>query len=148
MTKPPLRTKSTGRSNDSRSWPTAHCRILCPTGESACSMPWPPSAKGQWTRRQWLARAYGDTSSSTLTSAPDGTFGIDHYAADCVKCLCCQTICRSQAIVVEDTVPANVLVNAVPERHVMHPVRVPKGGVHSIMNSMRDLLGLPEVFER
>ena len=78
----------------------------------------------------------------------DGTFGIDHYAADCVKCLCCQTICRSQAIVVEDTVPANVLVNAVPERHVMHPVRVPKGGVHSIMNSMRDLLGLPEVFER
>ena len=80
--------------------------------------------------------------------APDGTFGIDHYAADCVKCLCCQTICRSQAIVVEDTVPANVLVNAVPERHVMHPVRVPKGGVHSIMNSMRDLLGLPEVFER
>ena len=80
--------------------------------------------------------------------APDGTFGIDHYAADCVKCLCCQTICRSQAIVVEDTVPANVLVNAVPERHVMHPVRVPKVGVHSIMNSMRDLLGLPEVFER
>ena len=80
--------------------------------------------------------------------APDGTFGIDHYAADCVKCLCCQTICRSQAIVVEDTVTANVLVNAVPERHVMHPVRVPKGGVHSIMNSMRDLLGLPEVFER
>lgn len=79
---------------------------------------------------------------------PDGTFGIDHYAADCVKCLCCQTICRSQAIVVEDTVPANVLVNAVPERHIMRPVRVPKGGVHSIMNSMRDLLGLPEVFER
>ncbi len=79
---------------------------------------------------------------------PDGTFGIDHYAADCVKCLCCQTICRSQAIVVEDTVPANVLVNAVPERHIMRPVRVPKGGVHSIMNSMRDLIGLPEVFER
>lgn len=79
---------------------------------------------------------------------PDGTFGIDHYAADCVKCLCCQTICRSQAIVVEDTVPTNVLVNAVPERHIMRPVRVPKGGVHSIMNSMRDLLGLPEVFER
>ena len=80
--------------------------------------------------------------------APDGTFGVDHYAADCVKCLCCQTICRTQAIVVEDAVPANVLVNAVPERHVMRPVRVPKGGVHSIMNSMRDLLGLPEVFER
>ena len=80
--------------------------------------------------------------------APDGTFGIDHYAADCVKCLCCQTICRAQAIVVEDAVPANVLVNAIPERHVMRPVRVPKGGVHSIMNSMRDLLGLPEVFER
>lgn len=80
--------------------------------------------------------------------APDGTFGVDHYAADCVKCLCCQTICRAQAIVVEDAVPANVLVNAVPERHVMRPVRVPKGGVHSIMNSMRDLLGLPEVFER
>lgn len=79
---------------------------------------------------------------------PDGAFGIDHYAADCVKCLCCQTICRAQAIVVEDAVPANVLVNAVPERHVMRPVRVPKGGVHSIMNSMRDLLGLPEVFER
>ena len=80
--------------------------------------------------------------------APDGTFGVDHYAADCVKCLCCQAICRTQAIVVEDVVPANVLVNAVPERHVMRPVRVPKGGVHSIMNSMRDLLGLPEVFER
>ena len=80
--------------------------------------------------------------------APDGTFGVDHYAADCVKCLCCQAICRTQAIVVEDAVPANVLVNAVPERHAMRPVRVPKGGVHSIMNSMRDLLGLPEVFER
>ena len=80
--------------------------------------------------------------------APDGTFGVDHYAADCVKCLCCQAICRTQAIAVEDAVPANVLVNAVPERHVMRPVRVPKGGVHSIVNSMRDLLGLPEVFER
>ena len=80
--------------------------------------------------------------------APDGTFGIDHYAADCVKCLCCQTICRSQAIAVEDAVPANALVNAVPERHAMRPVRVPKGGAHSIVNSMRDLLGLPEVFER
>ena len=80
--------------------------------------------------------------------APDGTFGVDHYAADCVKCLCCQAICRTQAIVVEDAVPANMLVNAVPERHIMRPVRVPKGGVHSIMNSMRDLLGLPEVFER
>lgn len=80
--------------------------------------------------------------------APDGTFGVDHYAADCVKCLCCQAVCRTQAIVVEDAVPANVLVNAVPERHVMRPVRVPKGGVHSIVNSMRDLLGLPEVFER
>ena len=79
---------------------------------------------------------------------PNGTFGVDHYAADCVKCLCCQTICRAQAIVVEDAVPANVLVNAAPERHVIRPVRVPKGGVHSIMNSMRDLLGLPEVFER
>lgn len=79
---------------------------------------------------------------------PDGTFGVDHYSADCVKCLCCQTICRAQAIVVEDAVPANALVNAVPERHIMRPVRVPKGGVHSIMNSMRDLLGLPEVFER
>lgn len=79
---------------------------------------------------------------------PDGTFGVDHYAADCVKCLCCQTICRAQAIVVEDAVPANALVNAMPERHIMRPVRVPKGGVHSIMNSMRDLLGLPEVFER
>ena len=79
---------------------------------------------------------------------PDGTFGVDHYAADCVKCLCCQTICRAQAIVVEDAVPANVLVNAVPERHVMRPVRVSKGGEHSIVNSMRDLLGLPEVFER
>ena len=78
----------------------------------------------------------------------DGTFGIDHYAADCVKCLCCQAICRAKAISVEDDVPANMLVHAVPERHVMHPVRVPKGGVHSIMNSMRDLLGLPEVFER
>lgn len=79
---------------------------------------------------------------------PDGTFGVDHYTADCVKCLCCQTICRTQAIVVEDAVPANVLVNAVPERHVMRPVRVSKGGEHSIVNSMRDLLGLPEVFER
>lgn len=44
--------------------------------------------------------------------------------------------------------PANVLVNAVPERHAMRPVRVPKEGVHSIMNSMRDPLGLPEIFER
>lgn len=79
---------------------------------------------------------------------PDGAFGVDHYAADCVKCLCCQAICRSHAIVVEDAVPANALVNTVPERHIMRPVRVPKGGVHSIMNSMRDLLGLPEVFER
>ncbi len=78
----------------------------------------------------------------------DGTFGVDHYPADCVKCLCCQAICRAKAITVEDDVPANVLVHAVPERYVMRPVRVPKGGVHSIMNSMRDLLGLPEVFER
>lgn len=79
---------------------------------------------------------------------PDGTMGIDHYASDCVKCLCCQNICRAKAITVEDDVPANRLVASIPERYVMTGVRVPKGGVHSIMNSMRDLLGLSEIFER
>ncbi len=78
----------------------------------------------------------------------DGTFGVDHYASDCVKCLCCQNICRAHAITVEDDVPANRLTTSVPERHTMNPVRVPKGGTRSILNSMRDLLGMPEVFER
>ena len=79
---------------------------------------------------------------------PDGMIGVDHYASDCVKCLCCQNICRAKAITVEDDVPVGRLVAGEPERYAMHGVRVPKGGVHSIMNSMRDLLNLPEVFER
>lgn len=78
----------------------------------------------------------------------DGSFGIDHFACDCVKCLCCENICRAHAITVEDDVNASILINAVPERHIMQPERVSKGGVHSIMNSMRDLLGMPEIFER
>lgn len=78
----------------------------------------------------------------------DGTFGIDHYASDCVQCRCCENVCRAHAVTVEDATDARTLVNAVAERHIMRPVRTPKGGVHSIMNSMRELLGMPEVFER
>lgn len=94
------------------------CAVFCPTG----------------ALRKWV----GD----------NGAIGVEHTPGECVKCHCCQDVCRPGALKVCDGVRAADLLTAAGEVIEMPPVRVSKGGPHSICNSMRDILGMEEVYER
>jgi len=94
------------------------CAVFCPTGA--------------------LAKFDGD----------DGTIGIEHHSEDCVRCGCCQDVCRRRAIVVLDEVPAGAYFGAAPERIDLKPVKYPHGTPQSILNAWKDLTGLKQLYER
>lgn len=78
----------------------------------------------------------------------DGTFGVEHYPGDCVKCRCCEAICPEQAIEISDAVFAREMLIGMADRYEMHPVAVERGGAHSIHNSLKGMFKTDQVFER
>lgn len=78
----------------------------------------------------------------------DGTFGVEHYPGDCVKCRCCEAICPEQVIEISDEVFAREMLMGMTDRYEMKPVAVERGGAHSIHNSMKVFMKTPLVFER
>lgn len=78
----------------------------------------------------------------------DGTFGIEHYPGDCVKCRCCTDICPEGALTLSDEVFAVDLLSGSVDRYEMAPIKNPPGNPHAILNSMRDLIGIDQIYER
>lgn len=78
----------------------------------------------------------------------DGTFGIEHSPSDCVKCRCCTDICKEGALWLSDEVFAVDLLSGAIERYEMKEMKNPPGGPHSIWHSMKDLIGIDQIYER
>lgn len=78
----------------------------------------------------------------------DGTFGIEHAPSDCVKCRCCADICKEGALWLSDEVFAVDLLSGAVERYEMKPMENPPGGPHAIWKSMKDLIGIEQIYER
>ena len=78
----------------------------------------------------------------------DGTFGVEHFPGDCVKCRCCTDICRQNALALSDEVFAVDLLSGAVERYEMKPLAHPIDDPHQIWYTMKDLLGCDQVYER
>lgn len=77
----------------------------------------------------------------------DGTFGVTHYPADCVKCLSCHDICTEGAITVMDETRPEYLMKGAVHKYRMKPRAVELGTAHQILDTMR--LHIPgNVYER
>ncbi|MCB7036778.1 4Fe-4S binding protein [Eggerthella sinensis] len=78
----------------------------------------------------------------------DGTFGIDHYPGECVKCGSCRDVCPEHAIVLRDDVRPAYLLEGVVHHYAMRPRPVELGGAHQIVNTMRERMKGNDIFER
>ena len=79
---------------------------------------------------------------------PDGAIGIDHTPSLCVKCRCCTDICHDGALWLSDEVFAVDVFSGATERTVMRPPAFPHGDEHGMVNAMKGLIGIDEVYER
>jgi NAD-dependent dihydropyrimidine dehydrogenase PreA subunit len=73
----------------------------------------------------------------------DGTFGVDHYPGDCVKCRSCEDICMQRAITVLDEVPPEYLLEGAVCRHVMKPREVGLDSPHQMRDTMQRYINAP-----
>ncbi len=78
----------------------------------------------------------------------DGTFGLLHAPGMCVKCRACEDVCATGALRVCDDVPAPDVARGHTDRFEMAVPAIEKGGAHSIVNSVRGILGTGQVYER
>lgn len=78
----------------------------------------------------------------------DGTMGVEHFPGDCVKCRCCEDICREGALTISDEVFAVDLLSGAVERYEMVPAERGLTEPHSVLKSMRSLIGVEQIYER
>ena len=91
-------------------------------------------------------RKFGDAATAAETGKP---FGIDHYTGRCVQCHCCEDICPTGALTLStDVFATDVTKRGRSERIPMKPRKRKVNDPKSIVNAMRDLLGVPNVYER
>lgn len=76
----------------------------------------------------------------------DGTFGVEHFPGDCVKCMSCHDICPEHAISVLDTVRAEYLVDGTVHRYTMRDKPLDDSS-HQILERMTPQIE-GDVFER
>jgi Fe-S-cluster-containing hydrogenase component 2 len=73
----------------------------------------------------------------------DGTFGVNHYPGDCVKCQSCKDICRENAITILDEVSPDLLLDGTVRRYVMKPREVELGSPRQMAQSMQRHIDVP-----
>lgn len=74
--------------------------------------------------------------------------GIDHFPGDCVKCRCCQDVCAHDALTISDEVFAEDLLTGAVERITMRGRDPHRFGSKKTQNTMRDVLGCDDIFDR
>lgn len=77
----------------------------------------------------------------------DGTFGIDHYPGDCVKCGSCQDLCTEQAIRLIDQVDTEAIIQGTCHHYTMKPRAIELGQPHQILSAIRARVEA-DIFER
>jgi formate hydrogenlyase subunit 6/NADH:ubiquinone oxidoreductase subunit I len=85
--------------------------------------------------------------SKFLKSDTNELIALEHYSGDCVTCRCCEDICPTGALVLCDAVQAQDLAGGIVETFAMSAPSRMKDGRHSIVNSMRSLLGVDQISE-
>ncbi|MEE8715967.1 MAG: 4Fe-4S dicluster domain-containing protein [Coriobacteriales bacterium] len=79
----------------------------------------------------------------------DGSVGIDHTPADCVKCRCCVDVCPTGALSLrEDVMAGDISAGAVAEHVVMPPIRDGRGTPHQMLGAIKKLMKTDCVYER
>ncbi len=78
----------------------------------------------------------------------DGTFGVKHYAGDCIKCRACTEICPANALTLSDEVNARDMLGGMTDKYVMKPLEVERSGPHTIRDMARTFTGGTQVYER
>ena len=78
----------------------------------------------------------------------DGTFGVKHYAGDCIKCRECTTICPANALTLSDEVRARDLLTGLTDTYTMKPIEVERSGPHTIRDMARTFTGGTQIYER
>lgn len=78
----------------------------------------------------------------------DGTFGIEHYPGDCVKCRSCESICFGKALRIHDDIPAKDLLAGTVERVEMKPVAVKRSDAHTIWHLAQTFTNTSHIYER
>ena len=75
--------------------------------------------------------------------------GVDHSPADCVKCRCCTDICPTDALTLyEDVMAPDVASGAVVQHWVLPSVTDDRGRAHSVVNRMKKMLNIEQIYER
>lgn len=82
------------------------------------------------------------------TDEDDGTTGIEHAPGDCVKCYSCQDVCPAGALELSEEVFAVDLLSGAVDRYEMEPEETQRSDPHSIVNSMKGLIGISQIYER
>lgn len=88
-----------------------------------------------------MCAAFCPTGALYKFSEENGVSGVEHTPADCVKCRCCEDICRAHAIRVLDSVPLGGFVEGRADRYVMAEEERPKSNPHSARDALSALLG-------
>lgn len=78
----------------------------------------------------------------------DGTFGIDHYPGECVKCGSCRDVCPDEAILLLDEVRPAYVTDGVVHHYAMRPRPVELGSAQQIVETMRQRMQGSDIFER
>ena len=78
----------------------------------------------------------------------DGSPGIAHAPADCVKCHCCEDICMKDALWISDEVFAVDLLEDVVERFEMEETILNSEKPNKMFASVKSLVGGDQVYER
>ena len=74
-----------------------------------------------------------------LKYADGGETGVEHTPADCVRCLCCQDVCRAGAIHVDETVDTESIARGTAERFPMPDEAQFRSNSKSIINAVRKM---------
>jgi len=78
----------------------------------------------------------------------DGTFGVEHYPGDCVKCRSCEAICPAQCLEISEEVFAREMLEGMTDRYVMKPLKVELDSPHTIWHTMQTYMNTDQVYER
>ena len=96
-----------------------------------------------------MCATFCPTGAISKVEGQDGDVVLEHRPADCVKCRCCTDICPTDALTLyEDVMAPDVASGAVVQHWVLPSVTDDRGRAHSVVNRMKKMLNIDQIYER